>query len=162
MEETRNRYILLQDCDGRILERSRPTFGLASISRLSWVSKGELLKALPENEQPGDTKRIALRGISTSRIDPRLRIECPKEDVTELTLQEADLLLAISSPTARLALFDDEKRLDFGKRLEHGSRVLVQVSGVSDRVQGVVRFKGKLSNAPGTMFGVELPVSLMP
>ena len=161
MEETRNRYILLQDCDGRIPERSRPILGLASISRLLWVSKGELLKALPENEQPGDTNRIALCGTSTSGIDPRLRIECPKEDVTELTVQEADLLQAVSLPTLRLKI-SQGKRLDFGKRLEHGSLVLVQVRGVPDKLRGVVQFKGKLSNTSGTMFGVELHVSLMP
>ncbi|XP_029181052.2 U-box domain-containing protein 70-like isoform X2 [Acropora millepora] len=157
MEEPRKRYILLQGRLGKMLEksvvaRSKQALGLASKSTEERVvRKGELLEALPENEQPGDSRKIALRGI-----DPKLRLECRKEDVTELTVQEADLLLAISSLTKRLALFDDGKRLDFGKRLEHGSRVLVLVKGVSDKLPGVVRFKGKLSDLPGTMFGVEL------
>ena len=162
MEEPRNRYILLQGRLGKMVERSvvaRGTraSGLALKSTETLVvRKGELLEALPENEQPGDSTRIALRGI-----DPKLRLECRKEDVTELAVDEADLLSAISSPTSRLRIFNDEKRLDFGKRLEHGSRVLVLVRGVSDKLPGVVRFKGKLSDSPGTMFGVELYVSLL-
>ena len=156
MEEPKKRYILLQDRNGKILEKRISTLGLASVSQYSWVSKGELLEALPENEQPGDTKMIALGGIDT-----KLRIECPKEVVKELTVQEADLLQAVSSPTLRLEIFQG-KRLDFGKRLEHGSRVLVRVSGVSNKLPGVVRFRGTFSNLPGTMFGVELSVSLMP
>ncbi|XP_015749120.1 PREDICTED: ubiquitin carboxyl-terminal hydrolase CYLD-like [Acropora digitifera] len=150
MEEPKKRYILLQDRNGKILEKRISTLGLASVSQYSLVSKGELLEALPENEQPGDTKMIALGGI-----DPKLRIECPKEVVKELTVQEADLLQAVSSPTLRLEIFQG-KRLDFGKRLEHGTRVLVRVSGVSNKLPGVVRFRGTFSNLPGTMFGVEL------
>ena len=155
MEEPRNRYILLQGRLGKMLEksvvaRSKQAHGVAPTSTEERVvRKGELLEALPENEQPGDSSRITqLRGI-----DPKLRLECRKKDVMELTVQEADLLLAISSPTVRLALFEDGKRLDFGKRLEHGSRVLVQVRDVSDKLPGLVRFKGKLSDLPGTMFG---------
>ncbi|XP_044175649.1 ubiquitin carboxyl-terminal hydrolase CYLD-like [Acropora millepora] len=157
MEEPRNRYILLQGRLGKMLEKSvvaksKQALGVAPKSTEERVvRKGELLEALPENEQPGDSSRITLRGI-----DPKLRLECRKKDVMKLTVQEADLLLAISSPTVRLALFDD------GKRLEHGSRVLVQVRGISDKLPGLVRFKGKLSDLPGTMFGVELHVSLMP
>jgi len=150
MEEPKNRYILLQDRNGKILEKRTSILGLASVSKHSCVSKGELLEALPENEQPSDTKMIAL-----GKIDSKLRIECPKEVVKELTVQEADLLQAVPSSTLRLEIFQG-KRLDFGKRLEHGSRVLVRVSGVSDKLPGVVRFRGKLSNLPGTMFGVEL------
>ena len=162
MEQPRKRYILLQSRLGEMLERSvvaRSTqaFGLASKSKeTKVVRKGQLLEALPENEQPDDSTRIGLRGI-----DLKLRLECRKEDVTELTMQEVDLLLAISSPMLRLAVFHDGKRLDFGKRLEHGSRVLLSVKGVSNNLPGVVRFKGKLPDLPGTMFGVELHVSPM-
>ena len=155
--EPRNRYILLRDQIGRIRERSTSTPGLAAISRHVCVSKGELLEVLPKNEQPGDTTRIALTGI-----DPKLRLECRKVDVTELAVQEDDLLLAISSPTLRLEIFHGRKRLDFGKRLELESGVLVSVRGVSNKLPGVVRYKGKVPDLPGTMFGVELHVSLMP
>lgn len=66
-------------------------------------------------------------------------------------MQEADLLLPVSSPILRLAVFHDGKRLDqFGKRLKHGSRVLVSVRGVSKKLLGVVRFKGNLPDLPGT------------
>ena len=156
MEEPRNRYILLQDGKGKIMEKTAPILDLASKLKHLLVSKGELLEALPENEQPGDTTRIALGGI-----DPKLRLECSKEDATELTVQEADLLVAVSSPTLTLEIFRDGRRLDFGKRLELESRVLVPVRGISNKLPGVVRFKGKLPDSPGTMFGVELHVSLM-
>ena len=89
MEEPRNRCILLQDCVGEILKRSVLTLGLASKSAETLVvRRGELLEALPENEQPGDSTKIALGGI-----DRKLRLECRTEDVKRLTLEEADLLL---------------------------------------------------------------------
>ena len=49
MDEPRNRYILLQDRVGEILERNMlSTLGLASKSTPTQVLKGELLEALPE------------------------------------------------------------------------------------------------------------------
>ena len=80
-----------------------PTLGLASVSKYSWVSKGELIEALPENEQPGDTKMIALGGIDT-----KIRIKCTKEVVKELTVQEAGLLQAVSSPRLRPRLYGEK------------------------------------------------------
>ena len=153
MEEARNRYILLHDRVGNTVERcvGSPT-NLTPVQ----VLRGELLEALPENEQPGDSTRIALGGI-----DRKLRVECRMEDVMKLTVEEADLLLAISSATLRYRLCFDEKRLDFGKRLEYGSQPLVSINGVSKKLPGVVWFKGELRDSPGTMFGVELHVSLV-
>ena len=153
MEEPRNRYILLQDCIGETLKGSVPTLGIPTKSTPRQVLKGELLEALPESEQPGDSTRIAVGGI-----DRKLRLECRMEDVKKLTPEEADLLLGISSTKSRCEIYFDGKRLDFGKRLEHGSHVLVSIQGVSEKLAGVVRFKGGLPNLPGTMFGVELHV----
>ena len=155
MEEPRNRYILLQDRVGEIMERSVLTLGLATKLTPTLLLKGELLEALPENEQPGDSKRIALGGI-----DRKLRIECRMEDVMKLTEQEVDLLLAISSVTLRYQICFDRNRLEFGKRLEYGSQVLVSINGVSKKLPGIVWFKGELFNSTGTMFGIELHVSL--
>ena len=153
MEELRNRYMLLQDCIGETLKGSVPTLGIPTKSTPRQVLKGELLEALPESEQPGDSTRIAFGGI-----DRKLRLECRMEDVKKLTPEEADLLLGISSTKSRCEIYFDGKRLDFGKRLEHGSHVLVSIQGVSEKLAGVVRFKGGLPNLPGTMFGVELHV----
>ena len=158
MEELRNRYILLHDRVGQILERSLLTFGFVAKPTPTQLLKGELLEALPENEQPGDSKKIALGGI-----DRKIRVECGMEDVKNLTAQEADLLLAISSLTLRYQICFDRKRLDFGKRLEYGSKVLVSINGFSKKLPGVIWFKGELPLPilRGTMFGIELHVSFV-
>ena len=156
MEEPRNRYILLQDRVGEILERSMLTLGLPTKSTPTQLLKGELLEALPENEQPVDSTRVAFGGI-----DRKLRVECRMEDVMKLTGQEVDLLLAISSATSRYQICFDRKRLDFGKRLKSGSQVLVSINGVSKKLPGIVWFKGELPSSCGTMFGIELHVSLL-
>ena len=158
MEESRNRYILLKDRVGDSRERSILTLGLATKLTPTQLLKGELLEALPENEQPADSTRIALGGINR-----KLRVECLIKDVMKLTVEEFDILLAISSVTLRYHIWFVGKRLDFGKRLEYGSQVLAAINfnGVFKKLPGVVRFKGKLRNSPGTMFGVELHVSLM-
>ena len=156
MEEPRNRYILLQDRVGEIMERSMLTLGFGTKSTPTQLLKGELLEALPENEQPGDSTRIAFGGI-----DRKLRVECRTEDVMKLTEEEADLLLAISSATLRYQICFDRKRLDFGKRLDYGSQVLVSINGVSKKLPGIVWFKGELPNSTGTIFGIELHVSFL-
>ena len=156
MEKPRKRYILLHDRVGDIMERSMLTLGLATKLTPTQLRKGELLEALPESEQPGDSTRIALGGI-----DRKLRVECRMEDVMKLTEQEADLVLAISSVTSRYQICFDRKRLDFGKRLEYGSQVLVSIHGVSKKLPGMILFKGELPSVPGTMFGIELHVSFV-
>ena len=120
--------------------------------------KGEiLLEALTGNKQTSDPTKIALLGM-----DRLTHVECGMEDVMKLTVQEADLLSAISSLTSRYQICFDRKLLDFGKRLEYGSRVLVAIKGFSKKLPGVVRFKGELpTSSPGTMFGIELHVSFV-
>ena len=156
MEKPRNRFILLHDRVGDIVERSMSTLGLATQLSPTQLLKGELLEALPESEQPDDSKRIALGGI-----DRKLRIECRMEDVMKLTEEEADLVLAISSVTSRYQICFDRKRLDFGKRLEYGSQVLVSINGFSKKLPGMIWFKGELPSVRGTMFGIELHVSFV-
>ena len=163
MEEPRNRYILLKDRVGEVLERSLLILAidlllLRSTPTQLLLKKGELLEALPLNEQPGDSTKIALGGI-----DRKIRVECGMKDIMKLTVQEADLLLAISSLTLRYQICFDRKRLDFGKRLEYGSKVLVSINGFSKKLPGVIWFKGELPlpSSPGTMFGIELHVSFV-
>ena len=155
MEEPRNRYILLTDRLGIILERW--FLGLYTKSTPKQVLKGELLEALPEAEQPNDSTRIALAGIDRKT----LRLECSMEDITRLTSEDADLLLAISSVGSRYESYIDRKRLDFGRRILPGSQVFVEVKGISRKLHGTVWYKGDLHVPPklGTMFGVELYVS---
>ena len=156
MEEPRNRYILLHDRVGQIVEKSLLTVGLVTKPTPTQLLQGELLEALPENEQPSDSTKVALGGI-----DRKIRLECGVEDVMKLKAQEADLLLAISSLTLRYQICFDRKRLEFGKRLEYGSQVSVSVYGFSKKLPGVVWFKGELPSSAGTMFGIELHVSVV-
>ncbi len=155
MEEPKNKYILLHDRVGYELERNFFTLGLSTTARPTQVLRGELLEALPDDEQPLDSTKIALVGIDRKS----LRLECHTEDLFGLSDEDADLLLAIPSPQLRYESFIDKKRLDFGRRLSIGNQVSVSVEGISKDVPGIVWYKGKLTTLSGTMFGVELIVS---
>ena len=155
MAEARKRYyILLQDRVGKMQERSVLAFG-GMKSTPTQVLKGELLEALPETEQPNDSTRIALAGIDRKS----LRLECRTEDITRLTMEDANLLLAISSVGLRYQSFIDRKLLDFGRQISPGSQVFVEVKGFSKKLHGTVWYVGELISLHGTMFGVELIVS---
>ena len=162
MEEPKNKYILLVDrvgkTWGKTSERSLLALGLLTKASPTQVLRGELLEALPEAEQPSDVNRIALVGIDCKS----LRLECRKEDLTRLLDEEVNLLLAIHSQEARFQTFyNDRKRLDFGRRLSHGKEVFVSVTGFANDLPGVVWYKGELPSCPGTMFGIELIVSIV-
>ena len=130
--------------------------GLSTKSTPTQVLKGELLEALPEAEQPNDSTRIALAGIDRKT----LRLECSMEDIARLTSEDADLLLAISSVGLRYEIYIDRKRLDFGRRIRAGSQVSVEVKGISKKLHGAVWYVGELPPNIGTMFGVQLIVSI--
>ena len=155
MAEARKRYILLQDRVGNTQEKSILSFGLSVKSVPTQLLKGELLEAFAETKQPDDPTRIAL-----SRIDQKtLRVECDMGDIARLTDKDADLLLPISSAGLRYQTFIHRNRLDFGRQISLGSRVFVEVKGVSKKLQGTVCYIGELPPSHGTMFGVELIVS---
>jgi len=157
MEQPKNKYILLVDCLGSTRERKLSTLGLSTKAKPTQVLRGEILEALPEAKQPSDfLHRIALVGIERKS----LRLECPTADLTRLSDEEANLLLAISSLRERYGTFIDRKRLDFGRRLSTGSQVFVSVKGLTKDLPGVVWYKGELPFCPGTMFGVELIVGI--
>ena len=149
------RYILLQNLVGHLQERSILSFG-AIKSTPTQLLKGELLEALPDTEQPDDSTRIALAGIDRKNV----RLECRTLDITRLTNEDNNLLLAISSVGLRYETFVDRKRLDFGRQISPGSIVLVEVKGITRKVFGVVWYIGELPPYRGTMFGVELQVSM--
>ena len=156
MEESKKKYILLNDRVGYNLERNILALGLSTKASPTQVLRGELLEALPEAEQPSDGSRVALIGIERKS----LRLECPTVDLNRLSDEKANLLLAISSLGERYATFIDRKRLDFGRRLSPENQVFVSVKGFAKELPGVVWYKGELPSCPGTMFGVELIVGI--
>ncbi|KAL9975216.1 hypothetical protein ACROYT_G012348 [Oculina patagonica] len=141
MEELKKKYILLHD-------HIKPT----------QVLRGDLLEALPEAKQSLDSTKITVLA-RINRYPFQLRLECSTEDLAQLSDEDANLLVAISAAQLRYETFIDKKRLDFGRRLSPESDVFVSVkgvSGVSQDLPGVVRYKGKILFTAGTMFGVEL------
>jgi len=152
MEESKNKYILLNDRVGKTIERNLSALGLSTKVTPTQVLRGELLEALPKAEQPSDGNRIALAGIERQI----LRLECSMADVTQLSDEEANLLSPIHSLEERYITFFDRKRLDFGRRLSPGSQVFVSVKGFTKELPGVLWYKGELPSCRGTMFGVEL------
>ena len=157
MGDQRTKYILLQDRVGRTVERNVFTrYGLSTKSTPAQVLRGNLLEALPETEQPEDSTTIALVVIDRWS----LRLECTSEYLTRLSDQDTNLLLAISSLEERYQTFMDRVLLDFGRKILPECKVYVSVKGVPRKLPGIVWYKGELPSANGTMFGVELIVSI--
>ena len=156
MGDARSKYILLKDRVGQTVDRNLFALGLATKSTPTQVMRGDLLEALPEAEQPLDSTKIALVGIDRKS----LRLECTMEYLTRLSDEDANLLLAISSLEERYQTFMDRIRLDFGRKIVLGCKVYVSVKGISRKLPGVVWYKGELPSNNGTMFGVELIVSI--
>ena len=157
MENRRERYILLQDRVGSVQERSMLSFGLlVKQFTPTHLLKGELMEALPETEQPNDSTRIALAGINRKNS----RLVCRTDHIARLTIEDSNLLLAISSAGLRYWTYINRKRLDFGRQIVPGKSVFLEVKGFSKKLHGVVRYTGELPSLLGTMFGVELIVSI--
>ena len=156
MEEVSQKYILFQDRVGYTVERNFLSLGLSTKQSPIQVLRGELLEALPEAEQPKDSSKVALVGIDRKS----LRLECGMEYIIRLTEEDANLLLAISSLEERYQTYKDRNRLEFGRKIGAESKVYVTVKGISKKLPGVVWYKGELPSSNGTMFGVELIVSM--
>ncbi|PFX21235.1 Ubiquitin carboxyl-terminal hydrolase CYLD [Stylophora pistillata] len=116
------------------------------------VLRGELLEGVPEAEQPTDLPKVAVVGIERKS----LRLECRMEDMTRLSEEEANFLLAISSLEERYQTSIVKKRLAFGRQLFPGCAVFVKVERISKVLPGVVWYKGELPPNLGTWFGVEI------
>ena len=156
MEELSHKYILLQDHVGYTVERNILLLGLTTKRSPIQVLRGNLLEALPEAEQLKDSSEIALAGIDHKS----LRLECGMEYIIRLTEEDANLLLAISPLEERYQTSVNRAFLDFGRNIGIGSRVFVAVKGISRKLPGIVWYKGELLSCNGTMFGVELIVSI--
>ena len=156
MEEPSIKYILLRDRVGRVVGKNMLSLGLTMKSKPVQVLRGEILESIPEADQPIDFTKVAFVGIERKS----LRLECPMEDVTRLSEEESNLLLAITSPQEeRYLMYTDRKHLMFGRQLSPGSAVFVEVKGASKVLPGIVRYNGVLPPSLGTWFGVELIVS---
>ena len=157
MEDPSIKYILLRDCVRRVREKTMLSLGVTTKSTPIQILRGEILEDVPEAEQPTDSTEVAVVGINCKS----LRLECPTENVTRLSEEETNLLLAITSSEGRYLSYIDRKRMAFGRQLSQGSAVFVDVKGHSNVLPGIVRYKGVLPPIPGTWFGVELIVSTL-
>ena len=155
MEDPSIKYILLRDRVGHLRVKNMFTLGLTTKSTPKQVSRGELLEGVPGAKQPVDSTEVAVVGIERKS----LRLECSVEDVTRLSEEETNLLLAITLSEERYQTYIDRKRMAFGRQLSQGSAVCVEVKGNSKFLPGIVRYKGVLPPSLGTWFGVELIVS---
>ncbi|XP_022797610.1 putative U-box domain-containing protein 53 isoform X2 [Stylophora pistillata] len=152
MEEPSVKYILLRDrIVERIVDKMCFSLGLKKFEPMK-VLRGELLEGVPEAEQPTDLPKVAVVGIERKS----LRLECRMEDMTRLSEEEANFLLAISSLEERYQTSIVKKRLAFGRQLFPGCAVFVKVERISKVLPGVVWYKGELPPNLGTWFGVEI------
>ena len=156
MGDQRTKYILLQDLVGETIERNVFSLGFSTKLTPTHVLRGDLLEALPETEQPQDPTKIVLIGVERKS----LRLKCTLEYLTRLSDEDANLLLAISLLEERYQTFLDRIRLDFGRKISPGGNVYVSMKDVSKKLSGVVWYKGELPSINGTLFGVELIVSI--
>ncbi|XP_022777523.1 uncharacterized protein LOC111318940, partial [Stylophora pistillata] len=150
MEEPSVKYILVRDRFGYAFEKS--WLGLTSKAIPIQLLPGDLFERDSKAEQPTDLTKVAVVGIGRTSS----RIECRIEDLTGLSVEQANLHLTISSFEGRYQTFISGKRLAFGGRLSPGSAVFVEVKEILKTLPGVVRFKGELPPNLGTWFGVEL------
>ena len=155
MEELSIKYILLRDRVGHTTEKNFLSLGLTTKSSPMQVLRGNILERVPEAEQPTDLTKVAFVGIERKS----LRLECPMEDMAQLSEEESSLLLAITSSEKRYGTYTDRKRLAFGRKLTQGSAVFVEVKGFLKFLPGIVWYRGILPPGLGTWFGVELIVS---
>ena len=155
MEELSIKYILLRDRVGHTTEKNFLSLGLTTKSTPLQVFRGELLEGVPEAEWHTDLTKVAVVRIERKS----LRLECPTEDMAQLSEEDTNLLLAITSSEGRYQTYVDRSRLAFGRQLSVGSTVFVEVKGFSNLLPGIVWYRGILPPNLGTWFGVELIVS---
>lgn len=150
MDGQLQKYILLKDRVGEHLDKG----WLLSKTIPTQLLRGEIFEALPEFEQPEDPDKIALHAIS--KLNQSSKLVCRTLEVAKITNSEADLLAAISSAEERFRIYRERNRLNYGKSLTVGSKVLVKARHFPNELRGVIWYIGSLSTNEGTMFGVEL------
>lgn len=148
MAEPSEKYILLREHTGEELMKNYRPLDLYEIFTSTKVLRGELLEGF---FKAGSTV-VTVRGI-------RNELLCPAEDMSRLSEEDCNLLLAITSTEERYETWMDRHRLLFARQLLPGSSVFVEVEGISKILPGIVRYRGILPSSFGTWFGVELIVS---
>uniref|UniRef100_A0A3B3C7F4 Ubiquitin carboxyl-terminal hydrolase CYLD n=1 Tax=Oryzias melastigma TaxID=30732 RepID=A0A3B3C7F4_ORYME len=95
---------------------------------------------------------------SFTNIPKDVEISC----LEELSLEDAQLLLAVPDDTERLSMFSDQPAFQAARSLSVGTAVTVKEDGKN--LRGVIRYIGKRREPPypdpisGTYYGVELQV----
>lgn len=117
--------------------------------------KGELLEALELTEQPQDSNRISLHAVKQFYQ----RLECNIEDLKPVEKEEMNLLLAVDSYYERCRIIEDGK-LSYACTINEGDEVNVMIKDIQKEVSAVVRYKGLVPPFYGTVFGVEITVSV--
>ncbi|XP_072245052.1 ubiquitin carboxyl-terminal hydrolase CYLD [Leuresthes tenuis] len=106
-------------------------------------------------KQPGPFIKLKVIPVS-SHVDYTIDLRCMKE----LSVEEAELLMALPEDTDRLKWFKDKDALQTAAGLTVGTTVTVDEEG--KKLRGIIRFIGQLNEPsyndiiPGTFFGVEL------
>lgn len=120
--------------------------------------KGELFEALPSDEQAtGVEDKLAVRGLKQKC----LQVECPKEDLAEVSDKDAYILLAVQSYTERCKMVTAKRSLlSWGVTDNEGCLVSVWIDDLRKDVAAVLHYKGALPPYDGIMFGVEIVVGI--
>jgi len=165
MDSRRGFYLLLNDVENPNFSENPSWWGMLSsyvyttedeVPQLPHLAlKGELLEALEPAEQPQDPSRISLRAVKQSYQ----RLECNVDDLKPVEKEEMKLLLAVDSYYERCSILADG-RLAYGCTINEGDEVNVRIKDLQKEVSAVVRYKGLVPPFYGTVFGVEIMVSV--
>ena len=129
-----------------------------SSSSVKYLLKGEILVRNFTTVVDGTNGTLRLHPYEKGTYS----CDCPIENINQLEDEEAKLLLSFKTNGERYKYFKSNS-LDVGKKMTTGSNVYVKVRsqiGDTQELRGVIRYKGPLPGELGTMFGVELLVSM--
>lgn len=156
--EKRNNFILLRDLEDPSTQDSGVLWGMLSNyvygTQPPIALKGELFEARSVDEQPAqDSEKIALRGLKQKCLE----VDCPKEELQVISLEDAQILLAVQSFSKRCSIVNDRQDLLRWALTENeGCKVLVWMDDLKKNVDAIVHYKGALPPYDGIMFGVEI------
>ena len=130
---------------------------------MSRGERGELLVAIP----PSDSyppKEEGQRDYCLERDPTTILRLLDAQYVTPLGPEDFRLLKAVESPFDRFRVFVDENWLEWGGKVYVGNEAFVRLPSPNptsaEWARVVIRHKGPVKNLPGTIFGVEIVVSI--
>ena len=129
-----------------------------SSSSVKWLLKGEILVRNFTTVVDSTNGTLKLHPYEKGTYS----CDCPVENINPLEDEEAKLLLSFKTNDERYKHFTSSL-LDVGKKMTIGSNVYVKVrspGGGTQELRGIIRYKGSLPGELGTIFGVELLVSM--